>query len=215
MGEMGSGSDFTPFLQHAGVPSTDISSSGPYGVYHSTFDDYQWYTMNADPHFIYLQEMARVLGLETLRMADADVLPLDYVPYAEAVSDYIKQAKRKATDGGLSSLNFNNVEAAAARFSTAANKVRTLVGSKPVNTQKLNSALRQTEAAFLWPNGLPNRPWYRHMIYAPGEFTGYAAVEIPGVNEAIDARNPELAAAQLTVLTTVLDRAAQTLNAGE
>ena len=62
VGDLGSGSDFTPFLQHAGVPSTDIGSEGPYGVYHSAFDNYAWFTQNADPHFLYLQEMARVLG---------------------------------------------------------------------------------------------------------------------------------------------------------
>jgi hypothetical protein len=80
VGDLGSGSDFTPFLQHAGVPATDIESTGPYGVYHSAFDDFAWFTQNADPHFLYLQEMARVLGLEAMRMADADVLPYDYVP---------------------------------------------------------------------------------------------------------------------------------------
>jgi N-acetylated-alpha-linked acidic dipeptidase len=215
MGDMGSGSDFTPFLQHAGVPATDISSGGPYGVYHSTFDDYQWYTTNADPHFVYLQEMARVLGLETLRMADTDVLPLDYAAYAHEISGYISDAKRRAIDTGISSLDFAKAEAAAARFSAAAQKARAREVSASGDLTKLNDALRRTEAAFLWPNGLPNRPWYRHAIYAPGEITGYSAVDIPGVNEAIDAHKPELAAAQLTVLATVLDRAAQTLNAAE
>ncbi|HTH43232.1 MAG TPA: M28 family metallopeptidase [Terracidiphilus sp.] len=215
MGDMGSGSDFTPFLQHAGVPSTDISSGGPYGVYHSTFDDFQWYTENADPHFVYLQEIARVLGLETLRMADADVLPFDYVTYARDISGYVNQAKRNAAELGMSSLDFEPAEKAAARFSSAALKVNTLELSASGNLLKLNAALRNTEAAFLWPNGLPNRPWYRHIIYAPGELTGYSAVDIPGVNEAIEARNSGLAAAQLTVLTTVLDRAAQTLSAGD
>jgi N-acetylated-alpha-linked acidic dipeptidase len=215
MGDMGSGSDFTPFLQHAGVPATDISSGGPYGVYHSTFDDYQWYTTNADPHFVYLQEMARVLGLETLRMADADVLPLDYAAYAHEVSGYISDAKRKAIDAGISSLDFAQAEAAAARFSAAAQKIKAREVSVSGDLPKLNAALRRTEAAFLWPNGLPNRPWYRHAIYAPGETTGYSAVDIPGVNEAINAHNSELAAAQLTVLTTVLDRATQTLNSAD
>ena len=215
MGDMGSGSDFTPFLQHAGVPSTDIGSGGPYGVYHSTFDDYQWYTANADPHFEYLQEMARVLGLETLRMADADLLPLDYAVYAHEISGYISQARRKAADAGMSSLDFTPAEAAAARFSSAAQKTRARQTAASGDWVKLNAALRHTEAAFLWPSGLPNRPWYRHIIYAPGEVTGYSAVEIPGVNEAIDAHNPELAAAQLTVLATVLDRAARTLSGAE
>ena len=63
VGDLGSGSDFTPFLQHAGVPSTDIGSGGPYGVYHSVFDNYNWFIKNADPTFVYEQEMARVFGL--------------------------------------------------------------------------------------------------------------------------------------------------------
>jgi N-acetylated-alpha-linked acidic dipeptidase len=96
VGDLGSGSDFTPFFQHVGVPSTDISSGGPYGVYHSVFDNYAWYTQNADPNFVYLQEMARVFGLEALRMADADVLPYDYVAYAREISSYIDAAKQKS-----------------------------------------------------------------------------------------------------------------------
>ena len=77
----------------------------------------------------------------------------------------------------------------------------------------MNLALRQAETAFLSDSGLPNRPWYRHTIYAPGEFTGYAAVVIPGVNEAIDAHDPNLAAQQLAVLTQALDRATSALSA--
>ena len=96
VGDLGSGSDFTPFLQHAGVPSTDIGSDGPYGVYHSAFDDMAWYKKNADPDFLYLQEMARVLGLEAMRMADADALPYDYVAYAREISAYIEAAKAKS-----------------------------------------------------------------------------------------------------------------------
>ena len=77
---------------------------------------------------------------------------------------------------------------------------------------RLNLVLRQTETAFISPAGLPNRPWYRHTLFAPGEFTGYAAVVIPGVNEAIDAKDLKLAAQQLGVLTQALDRAASTLD---
>src|ERR1700678_882182 len=112
VGDLGSGSDFTPFLQHVGVPSTDIGSSGPYGVYHSTFDDYAWYVQNADPHFVYLQEMARVFGLEALRMADTDVLPYDYVAYARAISSYIAAAQRRASDEGMSQVDFAPAQAA-------------------------------------------------------------------------------------------------------
>jgi N-acetylated-alpha-linked acidic dipeptidase len=212
LGVLGSGSDFTPFLQHIGVPSTDVSSGGPYGVYHSTFDDYAWYIQNADPHFVYLQEIARVLGLEALRMADTDALPYDYVTYAREISTYIDAARKKAADARLNSLNFAPAEAAATRLAAAARKAQAPQAAAAGNLPHLNLALRQVETAFLSPAGLPDRPWYRHTIYAPGEFTGYSAVVIPGVNEAIDARNPNLAAAQLAVLTEALNRAASTLD---
>jgi N-acetylated-alpha-linked acidic dipeptidase len=220
VGDLGSGSDFTPFLQHAGVPSTDIGSSGPYGVYHSAFDDMAWYKKNADPDFLYLQQMARVLGLEAMRMADADALPYDYVAYAREISAYIEAAKRRAGDAGpntnrntdLASLDFTTAEAAAARFTAAAQRVRALQSTPYGDLVLLNLALRQAETALLSPSGLPNRPWYRHTIYAPGELTGYAAVVIPGVNEAIDSRNANLAAQQLTELAQALDRAAKALS---
>jgi N-acetylated-alpha-linked acidic dipeptidase len=212
VGDLGSGSDYTPFLQHDGVPSTDIESSGDYGVYHSTFDDFAWFTANADPHFAYLQEMARVFGLEAVRMADADVLPYDYVAYAHAISAYLEAAKTKAKDAGFESLDFVPAEAAATRMAEAAQRAYVLEASPSGDLARLNDVLRQTEAALLNNDGLPNRPWYRHTIYAPGEYTGYAAVVIPGVNEAIDAKNANLAAQQLVVLTQALDRAARTLD---
>jgi N-acetylated-alpha-linked acidic dipeptidase len=210
MGDLGSGSDFTPFFQHLGVPSTDIGSEGPYGVYHSVFDNYAWYTMNADPNFVYLQEMARVLGLEAVRMADADVLPYDYPAYATAICSYMDAAKAKAADRGIE-LDFTPAQAAVARFSAAAERAHQAQVVASGDLPRLNLALRQTESALLSEQGLPDRPWFRHTIYAPGEFTGYSAVVLPGVNEAIDARDAKLAAQQLTVLTQALDRAARTL----
>ena len=210
--DLGSGSDFTPFLQHAGVPSTDIGSEGPYGVYHSTFDDYTWFVMNADPHFAYLQQMARVFGLESIRMADADVLPYDYEAYAREVTSYIAAAKHKAENDDLRSLDFGPAEAAAARFTAAAAHARQAQLAPGEDLARLNQALRNAESDLLSSAGLPNRPWYKHTIYAPGEYTGYAAVVIPGVNEAIDAKNAERASQQLTVLAQALDRAAQTLD---
>ena len=212
VGDLGSGSDFTPFLQHIGVPSTDIGSGGPYGVYHSAFDNYAWYTKNADPHFDYLQEMAQVLGLEAIRMADTDVLPLDYTNYARDIASYLDTVRRKASDAKLS-LDFAPALAAADRFAQAAARVRSLQDHPSGDLNRLNDALRAVETDFTSDAGLPNRPWYKHLIYAPGEFTGYAAVVIPGVNEAIDAGDSGRAAQQLTLLAAALDRAAQTLAA--
>ncbi|MDR3754356.1 MAG: M28 family peptidase [Terracidiphilus sp.] len=211
LGDLGSGSDFTPFLQHAGVPATDIESTGPYGVYHSAFDDFAWFTQNADPHFLYLQQMARVLGVEAMRMADADLLPYDYAAYARAISAYLEAAKHRASDAGLGSLDFAPAQAAAARFSTAAQRAHTVQSAPSGDLARLNLALRQTEAALLSDAGLPDRPWYRHTIFAPGEHTGYAAVVLPGVNEAVDAQDRNLAAQQLQVLTQALNRAASVL----
>lgn len=215
VGDLGSGSDFTPFLQHVGVPSTDIGSGGPYGVYHSVFDNFAWYTLNADPKFVYLQEMARVYGLETLRMADADVLPYDYTAYAREIESYIETAHRKASDMKLGAIDFGPVGVAASRFAAAAQKIRARQLTPPADPAKLNEALRQAETALINPAGLPNRPWYRHTIYAPGEYTGYAAVVIPGVNEAIECKNVERVRQQLGVLTDALSKAAQTLSEGQ
>jgi N-acetylated-alpha-linked acidic dipeptidase len=211
VGDLGSGSDFTPFLQHVGVPSTDISSDGDYGVYHSVFDNYAWYTQNADPHFLYLQEMARVFGLEALRMADSDVLPYDYVSYAREISAYVEAAKRKAESNKLNALDFGPALTASAHLAAAAEGASVLQIAASGDLAKLNLALRKTETALISEAGLPNRPWYRHTIFAPGEFTGYAAVVIPGVNEAIDSKDQSRAALELTVLTKALERAASTL----
>jgi N-acetylated-alpha-linked acidic dipeptidase len=210
IGDLGSGSDFTPFLQHLGVPSTDVGSTGPYGVYHSVFDNYAWFMKNADPTFVYEQEMARVFGLEVLHMADADVLPYDYVTYAKEIEAYLNTAKTKAGDVGVNA-DFSAALAAAQRLTKAATAIREKQLNPTANAQSLNVALRAVEGDLLSAEGLPNRPWFKHVIYAPGEYTGYAAVVIPGVNEALDAKNAGRAQAQLAILTTALQRAAATL----
>ncbi len=210
VGDLGSGSDYTPFIQHLGVPSTDIGSNGPYGVYHSVFDNYQWFTMNADPTFVYEQQMARVFGLEVLHMADADVLPYDYVTYAKEIEQYLDAAQKKASEDHVS-LDFAAANTAAKRFTAAAEAVKPKEDHPTGNEAALNTALRATEGDLLSPEGLPKRPWFKHTIYAPGEYTGYAAVVIPGVNEAIDAKDAQRGQAQLAALTAALDRAAGTL----
>ena len=210
IGDLGSGSDYTPFLQHCGVPATDISSGGPYGVYHSAFDDFQWFTENADPSFVYEQQQARIFGLEALNMADTDVLPYDYVTYAREITEYIVDAQKNARIDRIK-LDFDPAINAAQRLLAAAERVWPLEENPQGNEAALNTALRQTEEDLLSPQGQPRRPWFKHTIYAPGEYTGYAAVVIPGVNEAIDAHDEATAQQQLEVLTQALSRAALTL----
>jgi N-acetylated-alpha-linked acidic dipeptidase len=212
VGDLGSGSDYTAFLQHAGVPSTDMSSSGSYGVYHSTFDDFTWFKKFADPDFVYEQEMARVFGLEALRMADAEVLPYNYEAYGKEVEAYLDAARKRAQDKlGAQAPDFGAVNDAAHRFEAAGAKILARQKNPPANVDHLNHALLAAERSLLIPEGLPHRPWYRHAIYAPGEYTGYAAVVIPGVNEALDKGDAGRVREELSALAAALDHAAKTL----
>ena len=213
MGDLGSGSDYTVFLQHLGVPATDVSSTGAYGVYHSAFDNFNWFKKFGDPDFAYEQEMARVYGLEVLRMADADVLPYDYEEYGKEIVAYIDAARKKAESNfGSQTPDFREVADAAHRFEQAGAKILAREKVPPSDLARLNQALRQAERALLIPEGLPERPWFRHAIYAPGQYTGYAAVVIPGVNEAIDKRDLALARQQIALLAAALDRSAKVLS---
>ena len=212
VGDLGSGSDYTAFLQHLGVPSTDMTSSGPYGVYHSVFDNFAWFKKFGDPEFVYEQEMARIFGLEAVRMADADVLPYDYEEYGKEIAAYLDAARKRAeAKFGGRVLDFGPVNAAAHHFQTAGARILAKQKNPPRDVAALNQSLRGAERALLVPQGLPHRPWFRHAIYAPGEYTGYAAVVIPGVNEALDKGDSEAARQQLAALASALDRAAKTL----
>jgi N-acetylated-alpha-linked acidic dipeptidase len=149
-------------------------------------------------------------------MADAGVLPYDYPNYAAEITAYLQTAKKKASEAGLKEIKFDAAIEAARRFSTAASGIqKKLASPTPTSSTQdipaLNATLLKTEHDLLSTEGLPGRPWYRHTIYAPGEFTGYAAVVIPGVNEAIDAKDVRRAQAQMAILAEALNRAATTL----
>ena len=212
VGDLGSGSDYSVFLQHLGVPSTDISSSGAYGVYHSAFDNFAWFKKFGDPDFVYEQEMARVYGLEALRMADADVLPYDYEDYGKEILVYLDAAKNKARDKFKEKApDFAAAFAGARRLQEAGAKILQKQRKIPAAPERLNATLREAERALLIPEGLPNRPWYHHAIYAPGQYTGYAAVVIPGVNEAIDRGDLHRTEQQIAALAAALNRSVRAL----
>jgi N-acetylated-alpha-linked acidic dipeptidase len=212
VGDLGSGSDYTVFLQHLGVPSTDIGSTGPYGVYHSAFDNFNWFKKFGDPDFTYEQQMARVFGTSIIRMADADVLPYDYEEYGKEIAAYIDSAKKKALAEFVDqTVNFTDAAQSAHHFEQAGARLLARQKNPPSDASKLNQALREAERALLIPEGLPNRPWFRHAIYAPGQYTGYAAVVIPGINEAIDKHDLDRARQQIATLAAALNRAAKVL----
>ncbi|MGB7553306.1 MAG: transferrin receptor-like dimerization domain-containing protein, partial [Candidatus Korobacteraceae bacterium] len=170
-----------------------------------------WFTKFGDPTFVYEQEMARVYGLEAIRLASADVLPFNFQDYGKEIGEYIKAAEPKATKAfGEKAPSFAEATKAAARLEKAGASVLQLQNATLGDPGGINFILRNTERAFLI-DGLPDRPWYKHAIYAPGEYTGYAAVVIPGVNEAIDDKDLATTQQQLQLLTAAVNRAAELL----
>ena len=172
---------------------------------------------------MYEQQQARVFGLEILHMADADVLPYDYDLYGKEIVSYLEDAKSRAAKADkatpktgevsrpILNLDFTAAFGAAHRFAIAGTAIRAVQADAAADAATLNKTLREAESAFLNSAGLPKRAWYKHLIYAPGEFTGYAAVVIPGVNEAIDVPDGARAAGQLALLTAALNRSAAIL----
>jgi N-acetylated-alpha-linked acidic dipeptidase len=212
VGDLGSGSDYTVFLQHLGVPSTDITSTGDYGVYHSVFDNFAWFKKFGDPDFLYEQQMARVYGLEMLRMSSADVLPYDYENYGKEILVYLDAARNKSKDRfGGKAPDFSKAIDGARHLQEAGAKMLQKQRKVPASPERMNAKLREAERALLIPEGLPNRPWYHHAIYAPGQYTGYAAVVIPGVNEAIDSGDLHRTEQQIAALAAALNRSAMVL----
>ncbi len=217
-GNLGSGSDYTSFLDHLGIPSTDFGFGGDYGVYHSIFDNHRWMKNHGDPQFRYHAAAARFYGLETLRLAEADLLPFDYEAYGKEVGEYITGIRAKlALLGEKDKLDFSAAEQAAKRLAAAGKDVREKYrwavarGLAPDDLARVNRALVETEQAFLLPAGLPGRPWFKHAIFAPGTYTGYASVPLPGVHESIDAGDFSEAQRQLEALTAALSHAAAKL----
>jgi N-acetylated-alpha-linked acidic dipeptidase len=131
---------------------------------------------------------------------------------AAGVYAYVEAARRKsAAVFGAQPPDFAEAIRAAHRFEQSGAKIHRRQENPGNGSARLNQALRQAERALLIPEGLPNRPWFRHAIYAPGQYTGYAAVVIPGVNEAIDKHDLERTRQQIAVLAAVLNRAARVL----
>jgi len=177
------------------------------------FDNFRWFTKFADPDFVYEQEMARVYGIEVLRMSGADVLPYDYEEYGKEIAAYVEGANKKAEKKFANqSPDFGPAREAAKYLASAGAAILEKQKNSASDSTKLNRTLGEAERAMLIPEGLPNRPWFRHAIYAPGVYTGYAAVVIPGVNEAIDAGDLERTRQQIAVLAAAVNRAAKVLD---
>ena len=258
IGALGSGSDYSPFLDHLGVASLNIGYGGEDdgGIYHSIYDDFYWFTHFSDSSFVYEKALAQVGGITVLRLANADLLPFGFNNLSETVQTYVKDLqslrdrraeeiadRNRAIDEGIyrftsdprdptsapqrlepaPQLNFAPLLNSLDSLKSAASRYEKAYGSavdagRSSVAKAANEKLIQAERALTSTEGLKNRPWYVHMLYAPGFYTGYGVKTIPGVREAIEQgqwqdadREIARAAAAVTREATLISAIAATL----
>ncbi|HEV2177576.1 MAG TPA: M28 family metallopeptidase [Terriglobia bacterium] len=215
-GVLGGGSDFMVFLQHDGVPSLDMIFDGPYGVYHSLYDDYNWMSRFGDPGFRYHAAMSRVWGLLAMRFADADALPLDYSIYATEVAAYLKSLQKIAPADFFKEVIQPLVEKcdtwhdAAVRMNQEVKHTGSGVRRDKLAATRIDARLMGEERALLDDRGIPGRPWFRHLIYAP--LPSYEAETLPGLREALTVGDMARAREQAVVLGEAVERAIDELS---
>ena len=251
---LGSGSDYSAFLQHNGVPSLNLGFGGldaNDGVYHSIYDDYYHFTKFLDTDFAYGRALAQVAGTTTIRLADADLLPFEFTNLADTVQTYVKELatllknqqdevreRNKQIDEGVftaindprrplaapkveevpPALNFATLENAAnaltqsaARYHKAVQTAQPRIASNAATVRAVNARLMQAERQLTDDAGLPKRSWYRHLLYAPGFYTGYAVKTMPGVREAIEQKQYREAETEIARVAKALEREAALL----
>lgn len=214
-GLLGGGSDYMVFLQHLGVPSLDMLFDGPYGVYHSLYDNFLWMDRFGDPGFRHHAAMSQLWGLLALRFANADLVPLDYAIYAAEVANYLESLEKIAPADFYAHTVRPLIEKCRVWQTTAGELTRTLedwrtgrgtdAGRKPGAAAETNRRLMAQERALLDERGIPRRPWFRHLIYAP--LPSYEAETLPGLREALESHDLAQAREQAAGLNDALDRA--------
>lgn len=247
---LGSGSDYTPFLQHAGVASLNLGFGGEDrdGIYHSIYDDFYFYTRFLDTEFVYGRALAQTIGTAVIRLADADVLPFEFTNLADTIGVYVtelqallkrqqddtRERNRQIEDGVLAAvadprrptvlpkiepvapaINFAPLENAAARLASSAQRYKRALSThasrlaeNPTAVRAINARLIQTERQLTDPAGLPHRPWFRHLLYAPGLYTGYGVKTVPGVREGIEQKQYNEAEAEVARVARAIERLA-------
>jgi N-acetylated-alpha-linked acidic dipeptidase len=220
IGPLGSGSDYTPFLQHLGIASTDMGFGGDYGVYHSAYDSFYWMDHFGDPGFVYHVAAAQIWGTLAMRLADADGLPFDYTDYAFEIRGFFREAMKLAGWRNLvDALDDKPMTAALDDFSKEAERIEkarqdAIKSNDRAKLARINDALMNAERQFIDQRGLRGRTWYKHQIYAPGIYTGYAAQPLTDFRQALDDRNAANAKEGLVRITEAVKRATATLKQG-
>ena len=253
---LGGGSDHAPFINFAGVASLGIEFGGEDrgGIYHSIYDDFYWYTHFSDTDFVYGRALAQAGGTAMMRLADADLLPLQFTDFADDVKMYVRevekfaaqqrddiQEKNRKIDEGMYNatddpretwvtpkkedvpphLNFapldnavEHLERSAAEYQKALEQVSANGGAAlgTASLTNLNALLIQSEHKLTTPEGLPGRFWYKHELYAPGTYTGYAAKAIPAVREGLEQKRWKEAEDAAARVAGVLQNEAQLIS---
>ena len=247
---LGSGTDYTVFEHHLGVPSLNLAYFGEDegGIYHSIYDDFYWYTHFSDTEFVFGKALAQTIGTTVMRLADADVLPYRFSNLADTVNEYLKEVQellkqkqtavketnRELEDGVYKAINdprrprvapkqeavppyinfapLENAADALAKAGDHYNKALASALNGKVDAAKLtaiNEQLLKAERLLLNDGGLPTRPYYKHMLYAPGLYTGYAPKTVSGIRESIELKDYKLAEQEVPrVAKAVSDEAA-------
>jgi N-acetylated-alpha-linked acidic dipeptidase len=214
MTALGSGSDYTAFVDHLGMPAVDVNFGGRYGVYHSTFDNFYWMEKFCDPEFVIHTTAAKLYTVLAMRAAGADVVPFTFSPYGMAIREHVDDLRRRIARKNLGDdpkREFPRLGDLAEAVRGFQNEAKTLdeaiakLTEQPApksaeQVKALNKALVQVEREFLSTDGLPGRKWFQHTIYAPGLTTGYASWPLPGVRQAIEDGDAKLLDAQVGVL---------------
>jgi N-acetylated-alpha-linked acidic dipeptidase len=252
---LGSGSDYTAFLDHLGVASLNLGYGGEDrgGIYHSVYDDFYWYTHFSDQDFVYGRALAQTAGTAVMRLADAELLPYDFDDFTDTIRRYIEDIARLARekrdqiiernrqiDEGLFTatadprertvpppkeavppfLNFAPLENGLAALQRTTELYDQALARAAENggaalaraaLRDANARLIAVERALTLDNGLPNRPWFKHQIYAPGFYTGYGVKTLPAVRESIEQKQWQLADEQIVRVGKVLENAGEAI----
>ena len=210
---IGSGSDHTVFLNFLGMPVIGLDFEGPYGVYHSMYDDFYWMNHFGDPGYRYHTLMSQLWGVLALRLANADFLPFDFAAYADNIRQFVADLSKANKDaqvdlrqllGGI-----DQFEASGKRLNTAL-KQRLTGGIDSKTAEIVNRGMMQVERNWLNPYGIPGRPWFKHMLY--GARYTYAHLELPALTEAVEKQDWTTAREQVELLRKALEKNARLLD---
>jgi len=206
---LGSGSDHTVFLNFLGRPVITLDFDGPYGVYHSVYDNFYWMNHFGDPGYKYHATISALWGVTALRLAQSDILPFDFAFYGRTLNGFIDDLKKNPRYDA-NKIKLDNLQKSATTFEAAGKNVKKLldrlVASGKIDAQtaeQYNQSILKVESNWLYPDGIPGRPWFKHLLYC-ARYT-YAHLELPGLTEAIEAQKWEEAQQQSEILGKAID----------